>query len=574
MSRALRHKQARTLSRTCAARAIRWCICVAAALACTGFAEEKNHILHVADFGAVPDDGQEDSAAIHSALDALAKSPGAMLVFSTGRYELGVGDAAPADRYFSLKEARDVTIDGRGATLLLQDPLKGLLRMDRCEGVRVENLTIDYKTPPFAAIEVESATESSFIGKSVGGHLAMDSPLYENQQRVWGYFLDGKHPGRLATGISNVLFAKSVSALGNGRFEVSFPNPELRKVEPGMIYCHIIRKNAATLFLLNASSRLHFENVTSFSSPAGYFVGADCTDITLTGCRTLIKPGWVKSGNGDAIHFQNSRGPIHIVDCVFEGISDDCVNLYSKPFRLLARENARRWRITADLAGERFLSRGGNGFLRAGDRLMALDRRDGSIHDGPRIEAMDHDGWAVLSEPWLEGFPDEDWSGFQIFCNELPSEVLIERCTFRNSRRFGIYLKASDTIIRDNRFEGMSGSAIYVANEPENYQEGPFAQRVRIEKNDIVDCGFDAQFLEKKSLETITFEAIRAHGVNIGDRQAFSDVSILGNTFHSPDARLRLSNIDKLTIRGNSFAGDAERERFVIEHVTGVSVDQ
>ena len=45
-------------------------------------------ILTVTEFGAVPDDGKDDTAAIRAAVEQCAKQPGSRLVFDPGQYEV------------------------------------------------------------------------------------------------------------------------------------------------------------------------------------------------------------------------------------------------------------------------------------------------------------------------------------------------------------------------------------------------------------------------------------------------------------------------------------------------------
>ena len=54
-------------------------------------------IFQVTDFGAIPDDGQNDQKAIQLALNELSKTPGATLQFAPGTYHLDSSIAAEKD---------------------------------------------------------------------------------------------------------------------------------------------------------------------------------------------------------------------------------------------------------------------------------------------------------------------------------------------------------------------------------------------------------------------------------------------------------------------------------------------
>jgi hypothetical protein len=75
-------------------------------------------------FGAVADDGKDDTAAFGAALAKLADTPGASLELQPGTYDLATRATPPdgtSPPLLVVKNVRDVTIDGRGAQLVCHD---------------------------------------------------------------------------------------------------------------------------------------------------------------------------------------------------------------------------------------------------------------------------------------------------------------------------------------------------------------------------------------------------------------------------------------------------------------------
>ena len=107
--------------------------------------------IHVNDFGAIPGDGNDDTAAIQAAFEKAKEGGVREIVLDAGRYDI---EALAADgRHLCLAETRGLTLrgqvdaDGRPATSLVRkhgarnkkEP-PNLLKCTGCENLRVENL--------------------------------------------------------------------------------------------------------------------------------------------------------------------------------------------------------------------------------------------------------------------------------------------------------------------------------------------------------------------------------------------------------------------------------------------------
>lgn len=99
-----------------------------------GVSKGKSSELSVADFGAVPDDGLDDTAAIQAALNAL--KPGSTLVFPSGVYEYAAT--------ITVAKA-DVTLVGKAAVLQATNPESQALLV-QADGITVEGFTLTAKT--------------------------------------------------------------------------------------------------------------------------------------------------------------------------------------------------------------------------------------------------------------------------------------------------------------------------------------------------------------------------------------------------------------------------------------------
>ena len=256
-------------------------------------------------------------------------------------------------------------------------------------------------------------------------------------------------------------------------------------------------------------------------------------------------PGVPKSGNADFVHFQNCRGPIRIEGNQVVGITDDAVNLYSKPFLPLEREGDRRVRLSR--AAGCLDVREGAGRIRVGDRLVVYDRERGEIALRTRTVSADSEtGWVELADELPSDVNShERWS---VYSAEYARGVRIAGNEFRNLRRFGVFLKAYEVEIRDNLFEGLSGAALFLSNEPNNYREGLFSEDVVIEGNRFENCGFSANFEANPRWAAVTLQALRMPHRPAPLTAAHRRIRIENNVFSGNRRDVSVRNVEGLAI--------------------------
>ena len=141
-------------------------LCVSAMLAAV-MAAQAGDVINVKDYGAVPNDGQDDTKALREAVAYCRSHEGATLVIPAGTYLLRDADAMqleadaiggkmganPESTIFSpyypyakgldFGGAQGVTIEAEGATLLCDGWMEPVSLTD-CRDVTVRGLTIDY----------------------------------------------------------------------------------------------------------------------------------------------------------------------------------------------------------------------------------------------------------------------------------------------------------------------------------------------------------------------------------------------------------------------------------------------
>lgn len=543
--------------------------CLALANLCPAAAEPR--LINVTDFGAIPNDGQDDRPALQQALDAARSHEGTVVLHvPAGIYHLDL-ERKKANAYaLIIRDTDGLTIEAEGAEFVVRSPISGFMRMTNSSNITLRGFTVDYDPLPFALGRVVEnlPAENAFIIEPVAGYPEPDHWQFSDANG-WGYFLDPdpRTPGKLAADLPNVVFERAMIRLPYGNFRIEFNQGvgrRLRGMQPGTLFTRIVKINQ--LFIADACSNLHFKNITSYASPSGHYVGNNSENVTIINCRALVREGRMKGGNADGIHFQNTRGPIIVRDSIIDGISDDGLNLYQKPHFVIERRGDREFRISA--RPQTFLGRPGAGAFSVGDRLHAFDDYSGECHGFAVIAEMDRaSGWATMVADWDFPTDPEAWKTIGLYNDRFASDVEITGNTFSNSRRFGVYLKSHRAVVRQNSFINLSASGIVAMNDT-GHSEGGFSHTVRIENNLIRNCGFSENFANNPHWHSISiFAQVKPHRL-IDTPDLHTNFRIMGNRIIDSPRGMFLQSIDGLQVRNNRFqpaAGQPVPDAFPLE---------
>jgi hypothetical protein len=514
------------------------------------------HMLNAVDFGAVPNNGLDDRPALQRALNAARDNDGAVVLqVPPGVYHLDLEQDQANTYALIIRDTNGLTIEAEGVEFIVRSPITGFMRMVNSANITLRGFTIDYDPLPFTLGKVVEnlPAEDAFIIEPLPGYPEPDHWQF-SAASGWGYFLDPdpSTPGKLAANLPNVVFERAMIRLPDGRFRIEFnqgTGRRLRSMQPGTLFTRIVKINQ--LFIADACSHLRFENITSYASPSGHYVGNNSEHVTIINCRALVREGRMKGGNADGIHFQNTRGPFIVRDSIIDGISDDGLNLYQKPHFVIDRRGEREFRISARAAT--FLGRPGAGAFRVGDRLHAFNDYTGECHGFGVIAEMDRaTGWSTMVADWDFPTDPETWKQIGLYNDRFASDVEITGNTFINSRRFGVYLKSHRAVVRQNQFINLSASGIVAMNDT-GHGEGGFSHDVRIENNLIQNCGFSANFAQNNHWHSIAvFAQIKPHEV-INTPDLHSNFSLVNNRIIDSPRGIFLQSIDGVQVRNNRF---------------------
>ncbi|MFW6598184.1 right-handed parallel beta-helix repeat-containing protein [Propionibacteriaceae bacterium Y2011] len=460
-----------------------------------GTASADSDAIHVRDFGAMPDDGVDDTAAIRAAIAAaMARSRPTTVHFDPGTYHLTPdpdgGASLPIDGAVGLALVGSVAADGRPATRLVGGlPLANDIApatqftLTDCHALTLQNLTLDYSPRATSSGEVVAVDPSSDV---------VEVDVFEGSTQFDGMRCYSANSWNLETGRLNRVAPltigtnpaqfdnlwQSVPGGGGRRYRITGHGFSDRVAPGDGVSWHFnVVGGSYNIFALGCRDlvieNLHIHNAVGMGMLAGYG-----HNVTLT--RVVVEPvGDLAVGPRDALHLSNSTGTLSVTDCYIKGVRWDPLVSRSSFLRVSDTGDGRSILVAPVSAGSRQLP------FTAGDTLTfwagALPGHADVVAAEPVDEAgtafrvrLDSDLPAAAGVGTLLSSSGHEWSSARLSGTTIEDNIgtalvfmnrnlSVNGCRFANNAYHDIGLGttsagtgsfARDVTIRGNRFEG------------------------------------------------------------------------------------------------------------------------
>jgi hypothetical protein len=455
---------------------------------CTNRPSEISEI-KVADFGAVPNDGQNDTPAILSAIESCREKENVKLVFEMGTYDIHGGQKNERGRFqpsFDVKNINNLTIEGNGAELIGHD-YATMFHFSECNNLEIRHLAVDWDPVPFTQGKVIGVGEdhvdfevfppfTAQAGQRTDGLLGYDPELRRMARRYTDHYQkgDAQLSEVIRPGVMRVFIGQ------HDRFAGVLP-----PVGKHIIVRHQIYGNQAFQFLRCNDVRI--ERVFIYSNPGMGIIGNSCRDISIRHLNVMIRPGsgrWM-SCTADATNFRSCRGKLVMENCLFEGMGDDATNVHSGSYM-----------VVDDLLSSNKLVMGlgtrGYPFIpEIGDKLQ-LSNTNLIPYAIVTVKSVQHeDNENRITVELSDELPDRVAKGDLIDNISSCPSLRLRNCTVIRSRARGFIIKNRDVIIEDCTFKDVSASAIGMNVDIITWWESTGSHDVIIRNNRFVDCRFE-----------------------------------------------------------------------------------
>ena len=458
-------------------------------------------------------DGEKDmTAAVLAAAAAVQAAGGGTVRLAAGTYHFrspaamrfyvsNHNNPSPRNVFLPLSGLTDVAVEGEDVDFVFHGEGAGVM-LQNCHRVSLRGIRLDYATPWFVETRFEAFDNGRPVVKAAppqfnlaveDGRLVSLGEGWKGRPRLFGAFASatGAFLGwRWTDG--------AATALGGDRFRIEDDWRDLgfaSALASGDVVLarDPFRPNPA-IFVDRCADTL-VEDCVIHSSPGIGLLAQRSENVAVRGsgraedrrAGSFARPdcGRLTSLQADATHFSNCRGTVAVENCLFEGMSDDAINVHATCLQIAAMPEPRalvcRYRHPASVGFEVF---------RAGERLRFI--RAATMEEveqtvkvlAARMTGVDRAELALDGDvPSCIGTGDAvenaDWQPSVVFRGNV-----VRNCTARGA----LFTTPGKVLCEGNLFERVGDQAILLEGDASGWFESGGCRDVAIRRNIFRDC--------------------------------------------------------------------------------------
>jgi len=452
-------------------------------------------------FGAIGDGKANDLPAIQKAIDAaVLKGDGAVVIIPDGRYRL---DPLTQQRgHLILRNARGLTISGSADShLICMNPNVNIFDIEGSSNLKLESLKLEHGNYLFTQGVVQNV---SIADRTVEvtidpGFDAPDSQYIAPLNFLMVFVDPATHTWQHDDSWPPQIEKREQLAHGHWLLTLSRAPDARFQSKPFVIWRNVYKGWALAM---QDSRDITIENVSYYSrgGEGGFVIGHCDGDISFRHFQVTVPPG---SGDrfaaaGGAMVF-NNRIRLIVEDSAFDLTDDDNINMGTNSSHVLAQTDAR----TLTIEGGR-----NRADYRVGDHVQIWDWVEKKVRTEARIVSADSNGQVTTvtldrdvkmgtmgagplaefqaAQPKGDIHPARranEYDGIDRLANlDDVGTATIRRSTFQSLRARNLLIKASNTLIENNVFHDTAMASILVG--PEFYwDEAPSVSNLIIRNN-------------------------------------------------------------------------------------------
>lgn len=496
--------------------------------------------LFVDDFGSIPNDDGDDTAAIYAALQHAKSIEGPVrLMFSPGSYRLSPAQssAITSNYVFWLNQLHDVELRGEGTHLILAEPMSGFMLCTQCSNVTVDGMEIDYEVPPFVQGHVTAIDSSlgTFDYVPDQGYSLLNHPRLAQFPRIWGTVRDRTNPHLMKPSAADHIDIESAVKLDSSLYRLTV-KPNMKGnvgaggIEVGDTVVLVTRNHDNHIFRFSESRQIALRNLTVYAAPEIVLFAVATDGVKVDRLHVIRKPNSDRliSGNADGVHVQSSRDPVLVSNSVFEGLQDDIIAIYSRPM-LVGETMTETELVLIPSVGTRIWN-----VPQVQDELQFVSPATGTIRFTAKVASVSPQSGnravtIVLDRPVIglqagNGISDTD----HVYnLSTIGAGFVIENNVMRDSRRYGAYIKSARGRIENNDFVKLGSSAIMLSDEP-NAPNGPAPYQIDVRRNRVDHAAYVQRYNQMTSSAGITVLSQKL-GHQIAETLNISQIQLTGN---------------------------------------------
>ncbi|MDD3153274.1 MAG: right-handed parallel beta-helix repeat-containing protein [Victivallaceae bacterium] len=453
----------------------------------SGMAAEAGRSISVADFGAVPGDGKDDTQAVRKAFEYAAKHPAEVrkIVFPRGVYDFyeGAGGYHTPGRWVVWQDhLQDLEIDGGNSWFLIHG-VQSLFCLNKSRNLTFKNFSVNHKHPYFSQGKVvgiapdfrsfDLKLEPEFALCRKGGEPV---PVFSEIDPATGMGVNG------GVHVWHMTRKTELVTPDTYRLNLTGPVPALRK-DMTILLRHYAYEGG--VFRIGRSSDIVLENIAIHSGTSIAFVGMHLENLAFRNVRFAPAPEskWPQSISSDCIYLQSCGGTIEVDGCLFSGSHDDNFNAFT-PY----------WSVEKILAPNKVVVRYPrvNSGMTPGEisgEKMDFLHADFQNYASRTIKAIRALPERRTEIEFTEALPEAfDRKNDLLMSHCTVKQITIRRSTFRNTRG-RLCFQVPNVLVEDCTFDNDVMAAIQIHTSMSPWFEGGPSGKVVFRRNTMRNCG-------------------------------------------------------------------------------------
>ena len=467
-------------------------------------------VVNVSDFGAGPNPFTDATASVKSAIAACKSTPGAQLVFPTGRYDFWPEHTEKREYFISntsteqecpskwknigmlFEEMENLIVEGNGSQFVFHGKMI-TWTLDRCRNITLQNFSVDFERPSMSEMTLLEVTPNHIIAQ-----IHPDSKYaIINGKLLWygeGWGITRYH----------VILEDTVASTGIYSSWNPVLNGTTTELAPGKIWVdgdfsntnyktgHILTlrdpyRDHVGAFV-NLSSNIRLDNVTMHYMHGLGIVSQFSENLSYRNVNIVPSRGRAIATFADGMHFSGCKGKVLIEGCHFSGLHDDPVNVHG--IYLQIREIHSPTELTI-----RFMHGQSYGFpaFFENDSVAYIHAKSLQTKETTTVKSTrlisEREMRIELSTPLPTGIGIGDCLENITWTPSL--EVRNNRFEMTNTRGL-LVTTPREVVIEDNTFYRTGMHAILIASDAGSWFESGAVNDVTIRNNLFDGCGYNS----------------------------------------------------------------------------------
>lgn len=391
-----------------------------------------------------------------------------------------------------LKDLKNVTIDGKGARLVLHGEMTSFA-LDGCRDIKLKNFTVSYADPTVVEMTVKEVGNNYMtvtLPPQTGYEIVNGVCTFKGESWAWSSAIAQTYdPKRDETWRSWSPLSSALKATELSRGVIRFDLQNKPNEVPGTVFQLRDSFRDETCGLIQNSSDVLLENI-HFDFTGNFGIVAQVSE-NITYKNIVFEPekssGRTCSGFADFLQVSGCKGLILVEDSRFVGAQDDPINVHGTHLKIIAYPSTNQLKV-------RYMHNQTFGFQQfyPENEIDIVDPHTLIPVATCRVKEAKMDSNRDILITLTQELPENILQKKELVVENVTytPEVIIRNNYFSRVPTRGILVTTRrKVIIENNTFFRMKMSGVHISDDARSWYESGMVRNVTIRGNKFIECG-------------------------------------------------------------------------------------